>query len=130
VRAHGRGDAEGDAAHGGEEESAARQDERGLEAAEDLVQHRALHPQRAPQIAADHVPHPAQVLDGQWLGQAELAAQPREVFLRRLGAEHDLRGITRREMQHHEDHDRHAEQHRHEQQEPPGEIAPQRRGLT
>ena len=35
-----------------------------------------------------------------------------------LRAQHDLGRVARREMQHDEDDDRHAEQHRHQQQEP------------
>ena len=51
-------------------------------------------------------------------------AQAGEVLLGGLRAQHDLGRVARREMQDEEDDDRHAEQHRHQQQEPAGEVAP------
>jgi hypothetical protein len=64
------------------------------------------------------------------LGQPELASQPLEVFLGRLRAQHDLRGVARREVQHEEDHHGDAEQHGDEEEEPPREVAPHRAVLT
>src|SRR3989449_8214199 len=48
----------------------------------------------------------------------------RAVLLGRLRAEHDLDGIPRRQVEHHEDDDRHPRQDRHQQQEPAREVAP------
>ena len=53
-----------------------------------------------------------------------LHLQSGEVFLGGLGAQHDLGRITGRETQHQEDDDRHPDQHRHQQQEPAGEVSP------
>ena len=113
-----------------EQERAGRQHERRLEAAEHFVQHGPLHPERAPEVAADHVAHPPEVLDVERLGQPELEAQPRQVFLGRLGAQHDLGRVARREVEHHEDDDRDAQQDGNEQEEPARDIAPHPGGLT
>src|SRR6266571_6604106 len=85
---------------------------------------------RSPEIPAEDVAHPAEVLDVQRLCQAELAPETREIFLGRLGAQHDLGGVARGEMQHHEDDDGDAEQDGYEQEHAPRDVGPQGRGLT
>ena len=69
LRARGGGDAERDAAERGEEERARREHERGLVAVEHLVEHGALHPERAAEVAARDVADPAEVLDVERLGR-------------------------------------------------------------
>ena len=64
------------------------------------------------------------------LGQPELTPQPLEILLGRLGAQHDLRGVARRQMQDEEDDHGDAEQYGDEKEEPPREVAPHRAGLT
>jgi len=70
------------------------------------------------------------VLHVERLGEAELAPQTRQILLRRLRAQHDLRGVAGREVQHEEHDDGDAHQHRHEEKEPPREVAPHRAALT
>src|SRR5712691_1218158 len=86
VTAHSGGDAEGETAERRQQQAAARQDEGGLESVEHLVEDGAFHPERSPEIPAEDVAHPAEVLDVQRLRQAELAPETREIFLGRLGA--------------------------------------------
>ena len=60
-----------------------------------------------------------------WSGwsRPSCGAQARQVLLRRLGAQHDLGGVARREVQHEEDDHRDAEQHGPQMQEPAQQIA-------
>ena len=127
VRPHRRRDPESDPDHARQHEPARGQHERRLEPVEHFGEHRTLRPERASEIAAHDVREPSHVLDGQGLGEPELGAKPREVGLRGLRAEHDLGRVTRRQVQDHEDHDRHAGQHRHQQEEPAGDVTFHRR---
>src|SRR5262249_61202789 len=99
------GDAEGDAAQRGEEQTARGEHEGRLVAVQHLVEHGALHPERAAEIAAGHVSDPMQVLDVERLGETEPPAPSRPNLPRPLRTPHELRRNPRREMQAEADHD-------------------------
>src|SRR3984893_10006806 len=106
-----RHDAGGETQKNGDQKRARREHQGGLEAQEHLGEDGPAQRDGAAEISLEDGAHPPHVLDDARLVEAQVAMEAHDVFLGRLGAEHDGGGIPRRQVQDGEDQHRDPEQH-------------------